>query len=100
MAKVHWTPLVATPPYPTYAGNASGQSMAFATILAQFSGRDDVQVTVNFSSPDATRSYPGITAIADEMARSRVYGGYISHSITPQSNRWVEMSRIIFIRIT
>lgn len=70
-----WNSLIVNPPYPTYAGNAAGHGMGQATILAQFFGRDDIPVTINFSSPVATRSYPGFTAIADEQAISRIYGG-------------------------
>ena len=70
-----WNSLIVNPPYPTYAGNAAGHGMGQATILAQFFGRDDIPVTINFTSPVATRSYPGFAAIADEQARSRIYGG-------------------------
>ena len=70
-----WNSLIVSPPYPTYAGNAAGHGMGQATILAQFFGRDDIPVTINFTSPVATRSYPGFVAIADEQARSRIYGG-------------------------
>ena len=70
-----WNSLFPSPPYPTYSGNAAGHGMGQATILAQFFGRDDIPQTVTFTSPAAVRSYPGFTAIADEQARSRVYGG-------------------------
>lgn len=75
-----WTPLIATPPYPTYAGNAAGHSMGQATILAQFFGRDDIPFATNFVVPGSppvtiTRLYPGFTSMADEQARSRIYGG-------------------------
>ncbi|NOT47530.1 MAG: phosphatase PAP2 family protein [Acidobacteria bacterium] len=71
-----WTPLLVTPPYPTYAGNAAGQGISFATILGLVFGRDDIPVTATFAGPPAAmRSYASYTAMANEQARSRIYGG-------------------------
>lgn len=71
-----WTPLIATPPYPTYAGNAASHGTSQAVILAQFYGRDDIPLSVSFPGPPATmRSYPGFAALANEQSRSRVYAG-------------------------
>jgi hypothetical protein len=74
-----WTTLhPTTPPYPTYAGNASTIGAACATVLAGVFGGDAVPFQVHWDAygfPSVTRSYPGFWAAADEMARSRVYGG-------------------------
>jgi hypothetical protein len=67
-----------TPPYPTYAGNASTIGAVCATVLAEFYGTDDVPFTVDWSPygfPGVTRSYDGFWEAADEHARSREYGG-------------------------
>lgn len=71
-----WSPLIANPPYPTYAGNNATVGMTNATILALFFGREDIPFTVNYPGPPAiTRSYPGFNALALEMGRSRIYAG-------------------------
>lgn len=66
-----------TPPYPTYAGNASTIGAASATVLAGVFG-DDVAFDVDWSRygfSGVTRTYEGFWAAADEMADSRIYGG-------------------------
>lgn len=71
-----WTPLLVTPPYPTYAGNAATQGTSEATILALFFGRDDLPFETTWEgTPAVTRSYAGFAALANEQARSRIYGG-------------------------
>lgn len=71
-----WNSLIVNPPYPTYAGNAAAHGMSQATILALFFGRDDIPFTANWAgTPGWTRSYPSLSAMADEQARSRIYGG-------------------------
>jgi hypothetical protein len=67
-----------TPPYPTYAGNASTIGAASATVLANVFGEDEVAFDVDwgpYGFAGVTRSYPGFWAAADEMADSRIYGG-------------------------
>jgi hypothetical protein len=72
----NWTSLIAAPPYPTYAGNAAATSVSLATIMTLFFGRDDIQFQINFGgTPNVIRNYPGFNALANEVARSRVYGG-------------------------
>ena len=72
----NWTSLIVTPPYPTYAGNASAHGMSQAVVLGLFFGRDDTQFQATFEGPPVTtRSYSSFSALADEQARSRVYGG-------------------------
>jgi len=65
-----------TPPHPSYASNASSASSSLATILALFYERDDVHFQINFGgTPNVTRNYRNFTALTNEIARSRVYGG-------------------------
>ncbi|MBA4123585.1 MAG: phosphatase PAP2 family protein [Acidobacteria bacterium] len=65
-----------TPPHPSYASNASSASASLATTLALFYERDDVQFQINFGgSPNLIRNYRSFSALTDEVARSRVYGG-------------------------
>jgi len=65
-----------TPPHPSYASNGSSASSSLATILALFYERDDVHFQINFGgTPNVTRNYRNFTALTNEIARSRVYGG-------------------------
>jgi hypothetical protein len=78
-ADVNWTPLLATPPYPTYAGNMACLSAAAARSLGLVLGRDDVPFSVTWlrtaGLPDETRHYAGFWQLADQQARSRIHGG-------------------------
>jgi hypothetical protein len=74
-----WTPLLTTPPYPSYAGNAACLSAAAARALQLAIGRDDVPFTLTWTRtmglPTVTRSYPGFSQLANDQARSRIHGG-------------------------
>jgi hypothetical protein len=74
-----WTPLLVTPPYPTYAGNAACLSTAVSRALALTLGQDDIPFSVTWvrpmGLPNATRSYNGFAELAEQQARSRVHGG-------------------------
>jgi hypothetical protein len=74
-----WLPLRATPPYPSYPGNMSCIGASAARVLALVFGRDNVPFAVTWTgtgtSPNVTRSYNGFRELADEEARSRVWGG-------------------------
>ena len=78
-ADPNWLPLLTTPPYPSYPGNLTCIGIVGAEVLTRVFGRDDIPFTVTW--PDATgavvatRSYNGFRQLADEAARSRVYGG-------------------------
>jgi hypothetical protein len=75
-----WLPLLVTPPYPTYAGNMAEFGAACATVLARFFGTNVFPVEAHWEgTPDWTRTYPSFWAIADEEARSRIYGGIHFH---------------------
>ena len=65
-----------TPPHPSYASNGSSASSSLATILALFYERDDIQFQINFGgAPNTIRNYRNFSALTNEVARSRVYGG-------------------------
>ncbi|MBA3715301.1 MAG: vanadium-dependent haloperoxidase [Pyrinomonadaceae bacterium] len=71
-----WSSLIVNPPYPAYAGNAATIGATSATILALFFGREDINFDVYWEgNPGWTRSYAGFWELAEEQARSRVYGG-------------------------
>ncbi len=71
-----WSSLIVNPPYPTYAGNAATTGATSATILALFFGREDISFEARWEgNPGWTRSYAGFWELAEEQARSRVYGG-------------------------
>ena len=78
-ADPNWTTLhPSTPPYPTYAGNASTIGATSATVLAGFFGTDAVPFTIDWSRygfAGVSRSYDGFWDAAVEQAVSREYGG-------------------------
>lgn len=69
-----WASLIGNPPYPTYAGNVATIGMANAGILALVFGRDDIPVQYTFAN-GATRRWRSLSAMADDSARSREWGG-------------------------
>jgi hypothetical protein len=76
VADPSWSSLIANPPYPSYAGNNAAIGTSQSTILALFFGRDDIAFQHTWEGAGgATRSYVGFSAMADEEARARVYGG-------------------------
>jgi len=77
-ADAGWTPLLNTPPYPGHPGNRACLSASQARLLERLFGRDDIPVQVSWLVPNAatvTRGYAGFRALADEEARSRIWGG-------------------------
>ncbi|NUN95340.1 MAG: vanadium-dependent haloperoxidase, partial [Candidatus Omnitrophica bacterium] len=71
-----WTPLLATPPFPTYTSGHSTFSGAAERVLARFFGSDTVPFRVNSDGlPGIERSYASFSQAADESGRSRIYGG-------------------------
>ncbi|HEY8561566.1 MAG TPA: vanadium-dependent haloperoxidase [Pyrinomonadaceae bacterium] len=72
----NWSSLIATPPYPSYAGNMATIGASQATVLALFFGRDDIPFSHTWEGAGgATRRYVGFTAMANEQAEARIYGG-------------------------
>ena len=73
-----WLPLLATPPYPSYPGNMACVGATAARVLTRFFGRDDIAFTATWTLTNGTantRRYNGFREMADEEARSRIYGG-------------------------
>jgi hypothetical protein len=71
-----WTPLLTTPPFPSYTSGHSSFSGAAAAALACFFGTDAVPFRIGSDGvPGVQRSYDGFWAAAEEAGRSRIYGG-------------------------
>ncbi|MFN2444119.1 MAG: vanadium-dependent haloperoxidase [Vicinamibacterales bacterium] len=77
-ADPNWTPLLATPPYPGHPGNRACLSASQARLLDRLFGQDHVPFQVTWvvtNGPSVTRGYNGFRQLADEEARSRIWGG-------------------------
>ena len=74
-----WSTLIPTPPYPTYPGNQTCMAAVASRTLQRLLGRDDIRFSVTWvgtaGNADITRPYNGFRELANEQARSRVYGG-------------------------
>jgi hypothetical protein len=73
-----FTSLIPTPPYPTYPGNYACLAGAITEVFTRYFGRDNLAFSITWAEPAGpgiTRSYAGFRQLADEAARSRVYGG-------------------------
>lgn len=73
-----WTPLLTTPPYPGHPGNMACHGATVAQVLTRVVGQNDVPFQVTWTIPNdtaVTRRYNGFRQLADEAARSRIYGG-------------------------
>jgi hypothetical protein len=78
VADPNFLALLPTPPYPSYPGNYACIGAALTTAFTRYFGRDDIAFTITWAQPTGpgvTRSYNGFRQLADEAARSRVYGG-------------------------
>jgi len=78
-ADTGWTPLLVTPPHPSYGSGHSSVSSAAATVLANFFCDDSIHFsdTAELSAGGATvtRSFNGFRQAAQEAANSRLYAG-------------------------
>lgn len=72
-----WTSYIVTPPYPDYTCGLPSTVGAFAGVLREFFGSDEVPYTFTASGlpPAVTRSYTSLSQAADEAADARVFGG-------------------------
>jgi len=73
-----WTPLLATPAYPGYPGNRACLSSSQSRLLQRLFGQDNVPVQVTWTVTGATsivRNYNSFSQLADEEAKSRIWGG-------------------------
>jgi hypothetical protein len=77
-ADLGWTSLLNTPPYPGHPGNRACLSASQARLLERLFGRDDIPLQVTWRIPNAaavTRGYAGFRMLANEEAKSRIWGG-------------------------
>jgi hypothetical protein len=75
-ADAAWTPLIVTPPFPSYTSAHSSVSGSAAAVLAGFFGTDNVSYTLPSQNPALpARSYTSFSQAAEESAVSRLYGG-------------------------
>jgi membrane-associated phospholipid phosphatase len=70
-----WTPLLDTPPFPSYTSGHSSFSGAGATVLADFFGDRVSFQSTSDGLPGVTRSFTSCWAAAQEAGQSRIYGG-------------------------
>lgn len=73
-----WTPLLATPPYPGHPGNRACLSASQSRLLERLFGQDNVPVQVTWAvtgGAAVTRAYNGFRQLANEEAKSRIWGG-------------------------
>jgi hypothetical protein len=71
-----WTPLIATPPFPSYTSGHSTFSGSSARLLELFFGTDQQSFsTTSDGLPGVTRSFTTFSAAAEEAGQSRIYGG-------------------------
>ena len=78
LADPSWTPLLSTPTYPSYAGNAACISTAGARALELALGRADVPFSVTWplnGGGTFTGDFTGFWDLYEQAARSRIYGG-------------------------
>lgn len=78
VADAGWTPLLVTPPYPGHPGNMACHAATQAQVLGRLFGQDNLPLQVTWTmadGPAVVRGYNGFRQLADEAARSRVYGG-------------------------
>jgi hypothetical protein len=73
-----WSALLPTPPYPGYPGNRACLSGSQSQLLARLFGQDNIPIQVTWTvtgGTPLTRSYSGFRQLADEEAKSRIWGG-------------------------
>jgi hypothetical protein len=74
-----WTPLLSTPAYPSHASNQTCVGASAAQSLARAFGSDDIAFSVTWigtgGNANVTRHYARFSELAEQQARSRVYGG-------------------------
>ena len=70
-----WTPLLATPPFPSYVSGHSTFSAAAATILSAVYGPNTHFNATSDGLPGVTRSFKSFNDAANEAGMSRIYGG-------------------------
>jgi hypothetical protein len=71
-----WDHLLPAPPFPAYTSGHSMFSKASAQVLTRFFGTDAVRFAAKSDSlPGVERHFASLSACADEVGLSRIYGG-------------------------
>ena len=70
-----WTPLLTTPPFPSYVSGHSTFSAAAAVVLSSAYGSKTPFTTTSDALPGVTRSFSTFSAAASEAGMSRIYAG-------------------------
>jgi len=71
-----WTPLITTPPFPSYSSGHSTFSGSSSKILELFFGSDSFSFTTTSDGlADVQRSFTSFSQAAEEAGQSRIYGG-------------------------
>jgi hypothetical protein len=71
-----WEPLLVTPPHPEYVSGHSGISGAAAAVLEHFFGFDEIRFSASSDDvPDTKRQFTSFKVCAEEISRSRIFGG-------------------------
>ena len=96
-----WLPLLVTPPYPSHSSDMACVGAGASRALANAFGTDAVPFTVTWigtgGNPNVTRSYQGFWQLADQQARSRVYGGiHFNFELTTSQESCVQVADYIF----
>jgi hypothetical protein len=74
-ADLDWSPLLPTPPFPSYPSGHSSFSGAAAAVLTDAFGEETRVKVTSEAFPRMTRTFKSFAAAADEAGRSRIYGG-------------------------
>ncbi len=71
-----WNHFLNSPPFPAYTSGHSTFSKSSATVLTRFLGTDAVAFAARSDSlPGVFRNFTSLSACADEVGMSRIYGG-------------------------
>jgi membrane-associated phospholipid phosphatase len=71
----NWTPLLVTPPFPSYTSGHSTFSGAADAVLSSFFGSNFAFTVGSDGLPNVTRSFASFAQAANEAGQSRIYGG-------------------------
>lgn len=71
-----WDHLLSSPPFPAYTSGHSTFSKASSQVLTHYYGTDAITFTATSDAlPGVFRSFKSLSACADEVGMSRIYGG-------------------------
>lgn len=71
-----WDHFLVAPPFPAYTSGHSSFSMSSAQVLTHFFGTDAISFTARSDSlPGVFRKFTSLSACAEEVGMSRIYGG-------------------------